>query len=397
LAGRTSREGLIPATVARSARIIADISAVDTQDWAELDHDDNPFVSAEFLQALESSGSVCKATGWQPHHLCVYEDKRLVAFAPSYLKYHSHGEFVFDWSWADAYQRHGREYYPKLLTAVPYSPVPGPRLLVQRGHPQADMLRRELIQLARAQCEQRGLSSWHCNFINEADLQALRNESLLTRSDWQFHWFNQGYRSFDDFLATLRSKKRKNIRRDRRIVEQNGIRFMHRSGADLLPGELDFVITCYRQTFLEYGNHPALTPAFFATLVARIPGSILVVLAFRDEQPLAMSFFLVGGGRLYGRYWGCTEQVPGLHFETTYHQGIEYCIRHGLQVFEPGAQGEHKISRGFEPIRTSSCHLVRDPLFRTAIADYLQKEQHWLEQYRQQLTAHMPFRVEDPR
>jgi len=383
--------------VARTTRILTEISDIDARDWAGLDHDDNPFVSIEFLRALESSGSVCKASGWQPHHLGLYEDDRLVAIAPTYLKNHSHGEFVFDWAWAEAYQRHGREYYPKLLTAVPYSPVPGPRLLVQRDHPRAEMLRKELIRLARAQCEELELSSWHCNFINEADFGALRDEPLLARSDWQFHWFNHGYGCFEDFLSTLRSKKRKNIRRDRRIVEQNGIRFIHRSGEDLLPEELEFVITCYRQTFLEYGNHPALTPAFFASLAARMPRSLLIVLALREERPLAMSLFLEGGGRLYGRYWGCIEQVPGLHFETTYHQGIEYCIRHGLRVFEPGAQGEHKISRGFEPVQTRSFHLVRDPLFRTAIADFLNREKHWLEKYRQQLTAHMPFRVEDPK
>ncbi len=383
-----------PGTVTRAAKIVTDIAAVDPRQWEQLDHEDNPFLSLAFLQALETSGSVTAATGWQPHHLCLYEGDRLVAFAPSYLKSHSHGEFVFDWAWADAYQRHGKTYYPKLLTAVPYSPVSGPRLLVCRDHPQAAALRMELVDLARSQCEALGLSSWHCNFINESDFQTLQNESLLARSDWQFHWFNQGYQSFDDFLATLRSKKRKNIRRDRRLVMQSGIRFVHKSGAEMSPADLEFIHACYQQTFFEHGNHPALTHAFFTRLAAQSPQSLLAVLALRGEEPLAMSLFLVGGGRLYGRYWGCIEQVPGLHFETTYHQGIEYCIAHGLQVFEPGAQGEHKISRGFTPVRTHSFHLVRDPAYRAAIADFLQKEKLWLEQYRQELTAHEPFRVE---
>jgi len=383
--------------VARTTRIVTDISAIEPRDWAALDHNDNPFLSLTFLHALEASGSVSKASGWQPHHLCLFEEDRLVAFAPTYLKSHSHGEFVFDWAWADAYQRHGLEYYPKLLTAVPYSPVPGPRLLVQRSHPQATTLRGELAQLARTQCEDLGLSSWHCNFVNEADFISLRKEPLLARSDWQFHWFNQGYRSFGDFLSTLRSKKRKNIRRDRRLVHDSGIRFIHRSGDQLESADLDFIFRCYRQTFLEYGNHPALTAKFFSLIASQSPHTLLVVFALRDDKPLAMSLFLVGGGRLYGRYWGCFEQVPGLHFETTYHQGIEYCIRHGLSVFEPGAQGEHKISRGFTPVRTRSFHLVRDPVFRQAIADFLKREHIWLEQYRHQLKAQMPFRVEVPK
>jgi predicted N-acyltransferase len=382
--------------VTRTARIVTDIAAIDARDWQALDHHDNPFLSQGFLHALESSGSVSEASGWQPHHLCLFENEHLVGLAPSYLKAHSHGEFVFDWAWADAYRRYGQEYYPKLLTAVPYSPVPGPRLLVQRDHPQAPLLRKELVQLAQTECETLGLSSWHCNFISEPDFQALQQASLLARSDWQFHWFNQGYRSFDDFLATLRSKKRKNIRRDRRLVEQAGIRFVHKTGAQLGPPELEFIHACYQQTFFAHGNHPALNQAFFARLAAQCPQALLAVLALRGEQPLAMSLFLLGGGRLYGRYWGCVEHVPGLHFEAAYHQGIEYCINHGLQVFEPGAQGEHKISRGFTPVRTHSFHLVRDPAFHAAIAEYLRKEHVWLERYRQQLTAHEPFRVELP-
>ena len=380
--------------MSHTARIVADISAIDRLDWQALDHLDNPFVSFGFLYALEASGSVNRASGWQPHHLCLFEDERLVACAPTYVKAHSHGEFVFDWAWAEAYQRYGKKYYPKLLTAVPYSPVSGPRLLVRRDHSRGTSLRRELVQLARSQCEALQLSSWHCNFIHESDVQALHDESLLARSDWQFHWFNQGYQCFDDFLATLRSKKRKNIRRDRRLVMESGVRFEHRTGAQLDPADLDFIYDCYRQTFFEHGNHPALSRSFFSCLADQIPQALLAILALRGDQAVAMSLFLVGGGRLYGRYWGCLEQIPGLHFETTYHQGIEYCIANGLDAFEPGAQGEHKISRGFTPVKTRSFHLVCDPVFHSAIADYLKKERQWLERYRQELTAHEPFRVD---
>jgi hypothetical protein len=350
-------------------------------------------VSYEFLAALESSGSVCAATGWQPHHLAVYENDVLLAFAPSYLKSHSHGEFVFDWAWADAYHRHNRAYYPKLLTAVPYSPVPGPRLLVRRNDPRGPDLRRELVHLALAECERLKLSSWHCNFVLEADAAALQLEPLLARNDWQFHWSNRGYRTFDEFLAQLRSKKRKNIKRDRRLVQDAGIRFAFRSGSELSQGELEFVCACYQATFLEHGNHPALNDAFFARLAQDLAGNVLVVLALRGDEAIAMSWCMVGGGRLYGRYWGCMEPVPGLHFETCYYQGIDYCITHGVAVFEPGAQGEHKISRGFIPVATHSFHHVRDPVFRQAIANYLQKEHEWMEHYRQKLEDLEPFRA----
>lgn len=379
-----------------TARIVTDFGTIDPGDWEALDRADNPFLSLAFLRALESSGSACPETGWQPHHLALYEDGQLVAFAPTYLKSHSHGEFVFDWAWADAYQRHGRPYYPKLLTAVPYSPVPGPRLLVRRGHADPEALRARLVQQQLATCEELDLSSWHCNFYAAADHAALQTPPLLGRHDWQYHWHNRGYESFDAFLAALRSKKRKNMRRDRRQVRAAGIRFERRAGDELSDAERDFVHACYEQTFLEHGNFPALTAAFFEQVATELPRAVLVVLAFRDRRPIAMSWFLHGGGRLYGRYWGSTESHPGLHFETAYHQGIEYCIEHGLSVFEPGAQGEHKLSRGFEATRTRSAHLVRDPLFRAAIAAHLEREAEWLERYRERLAVHHPFRQGGP-
>ncbi|MEJ8568257.1 GNAT family N-acetyltransferase [Elongatibacter sediminis] len=375
-----------------SARVVTDIGNVDPTDWDGLEHDGDPFVSHGFLQALESSGSVCPESGWQPHHLALYEGGRLVAFAPTYLKAHSHGEFVFDWAWADAYQRYGHAYYPKLLTAVPYSPVPGPRLLVAAGHPDPAALRAALVSKAIETCEELNLSSWHCNFFSETDRTALRRDPLLARHDWQFHWFNAGYRSFDEFLASLRSKKRKNMRRDRRLVADAGIRLERRAGGELSEAERDFVYACYQQTFLEHGNHPALTADFFNRLSTTMPEAVMVALALREGRPIAMSWFLQGGGTLYGRYWGCIEQHAGLHFETAYHQGIEHCIERGLKVFQPGAQGEHKMSRGFVATQTRSAHLVRDPVFRRAIAAHLEREDDWLDQYREELEAHQPFR-----
>lgn len=382
--------------VTRSARAIPAMAEIAPDDWAQLDHQENPFLSYAFLLALERSGSVTADSGWQPHHLCLCEGDRVVAAAPSYLKFHSHGEFVFDWSWADAYQRYGKAYYPKLLTAVPYSPIPGRRLLVRRDHPHAQALRCELVEFALATCRIGALSSWHCNFTTEQEAQALSRKELLPRSACQFHWFKRGYTSFEDFLAHLRAKKRKNILRDRRLVHAAGIRFVRRRGDELSASERDFVFACYQQTFLEYGNHPALNRAFFDQLYRDMAAAIVVVLAQREGQPIAMSFFLQGGGRLYGRYWGCLETHSGLHFETAYHQGIEYCIDHGLQVFEPGAQGEHKISRGFEPVLTRSFHHIQDPIFGRAIGQFLQREGDWVRQYRHDLAEHNPFRSPTP-
>jgi len=378
--------------VSFSCRIISEFSTVSERDWERLDHADNPFLSHAFLGALESSGSIGSQTGWQPHHLALFENEQLVAFAPTYIKTHSHGEFVFDWAWADAYLRHGLQYYPKLLTAVPYSPVTGPRLLVQSGRDDSSELREQLLDFALNECEQNNLSSWHCNFVDAGDQALLSASSLLSRRDWQFHWHNDEYADFDAFLARLRSRKRKNIRRERRQVHEAGIQIRKITGDMLQDEELEFVYRCYVSTFQVYGNHPALRKEFFSLIAKHLQERFLVVLASRDEQPIAMALFLEGGGRLYGRYWGCTEDIPGLHFEVAYYQGIEHCIQQGLKLFESGAQGEHKISRGFVPVQTRSWHHIRDDRFRAAIADHLEREYRWLDEYREQLSLHDPFR-----
>jgi predicted N-acyltransferase len=375
-----------------ATRILSEFSRIDAADWERLDHHDNPFVSHAFLGALESSGALDARLGWTPCHLALYEGDELVAFAPSYVKSNSHGEFVFDWAWADAYQRHGLSYYPKLLTAVPYSPVTGPRLLTRRGHPDPAGLRRRLVRLAVDTCAQLHLSSWHCNFVAAEDRAALEEADLLPRQDWQFHWVNEGYSGFDDFLGRLRARKRKNVLRERRQVEDAGIRFRWLRGRELGDPELEFVQRCYGETFRQYGNHAALNREFFARLAGTLGDGLCVAIALRDQQSLAMSLYLQGGGRLYGRYWGCLEQVPGLHFETAYYQGIEFCIANGIGVFESGAQGEHKISRGFRPAATHSFHYLREAAFRDPIARYLRQEKAWMLEYREQLGQHDPFR-----
>jgi len=380
--------------VSFSSRIVGEFASIRPDAWEALDHRDNPFLSHAFLAALESSGSISPGSGWTPQHLALYEDGDLVAFAPTYLKTHSHGEFVFDWAWADAYQRAGLPYYPKLLTAIPYSPVTGPRLLTRRGHGAPDLLRRRLVEQAIAFCNETQLSSWHCNFALPDEQEALGSTALLPRQDWQFHWSNEGFGDFDDFLEQLRSRKRKNIRRERRQVGEAGVEFRWRNGGEVSAEDLDFLYRCYISTFRAYGNHPALTRDFFETVAARLGERFILVIAMRSGQPLAMSLFLAGGGRLYGRYWGCIEELPGLHFETAYYQGIEYCIRNGIDVFESGAQGEHKISRGFLPRETRSYHFLREPRFRAAIAHYLQRESAWMQEYREQLQQHDPYRAD---
>jgi predicted N-acyltransferase len=379
-----------------SSRIVSDFSTISPEEWSSLDHADNPFLSHAFLAGLESSGSIGAHNGWQPHHLALYQDSELQAFAPSYAKTNSHGEFVFDWAWADAFHRHQLPYYPKLLTAVPYSPVTGPRLLTRRDHPDDAGLKRRLVRLAIDECERAGFSSWHCNFTSETDIGALQDPDLLDRSDWQFHWINQGYASFEEFLGRLQSRKRKNIRTERRKVAEAGIRFEWKSGLDIDDGDIGFIHSCYTSTFYAYGNHPVLNEAFFTSLAAGMGNRLLVSFAMIDNERVAMSLFLTGGGRLYGRYWGCVQDFPGLHFETAYYQGIEYCIQNGLTVFESGAQGEHKISRGFMPARTRSSHFVRNPAFREAISAFLSRETDWLDDYRDELLKHSPYRREEP-
>jgi len=392
-AGSTSRSN--PLARDATTRIVSSIASIDRRDWERLDHADNPFLSHAFLDGLESSGSIGPHIGWQPHHLALYEGADLVAFAPTYIKTNSHGEFVFDWAWADAYHRHSLPYYPKLLTAVPYSPVSGARLLTRQGHPREEELRQRLIRFALEECASEGLSSWHCNFISGDDYQALAKSALLGRSDWQFHWRNNDYASFNDFIGRLRSRKRKNIRRERRTVANAGIQFDWKSGDEINAEDIGFIHSCYTGTFHAYGNHPALTEDFFTRIARGLKDRFQVSVASRNGERVAMSLFLCGGGRLYGRYWGCVRDIPGLHFEAAYYQGIEYCIRNGIDVFESGAQGEHKVARGFMPSGTHSFHHVGNEAFREAIATFLAREAVWLDDYRVELLKHNPYRQDE--
>jgi predicted N-acyltransferase len=366
------------------------IEDIPAEAWNALLPDDNPFLDHRFLAGLERHGCIDAAHGWLAHHVAIHEGSRLVAAAPLYLKGNSHGEFVFDWSWAHAYAEHGLSYYPKLLCAVPYSPVAGPRLLSGTGG-DAGPLRRLLVEAIRLRADELGLSSAHANFTSDADARAFDDDGWLARFDWQFHWHARGWTTFDEFLAALSPRKRKNIRQERARVARAGITCSIHHGDELGDAGWADLHAFYLTTFEERGNHPVLTLDFFRHLGRTMPRNVVAVLCRRGDAIVAGALMLRSASTLYGRYWGCREQVDGLHFEACYYQGIEYCLREGLSSFEPGAQGEHKLARGFLPTRTRSFHWIADPRFRSAIARSLRGEGRALDDYREELLRHSPY------
>lgn len=363
------------------------VAGLPTRAWDALGGASGPFTRHAFLAALETAGCIGPESGWQPLPAAIREDGRLNAAAPLYLKSHSHGEFVFDWLWADASHRNGLPWYPKLLVAVPVTPVAGSRLL--GGD---DPTRRALLAgRIRALCDAMELSSAHVNFCSDADAEALRNDGWLERFDWQYHWHDAGYRDFDDFLDHLRSKPRKNIRRERRRVRSAGWTFLWIGGDRAGSEHLDHAWAFYRGTFLLYGNRPTLNRAFFGQVAADMGDALQLCFALRDGEIRAGAVFWRDHRALYGRYWGSYGNEPDVHFETCYYQGIDYCLRHGLKRFEPGAQGEHKIRRGFLPVATRSFHYIRHPGLRRGIARWLEAEAEALYEYREQLDSLNPF------
>lgn len=379
-------------------RVLKRIGDLTEQQWnALLGGDDNPFVSHAFLYALEQSGSVRKDYGWQAHHLALYEDDQLIAACPAYLKSNSHGEFVFDWAWAGAYARHGMAYYPKLLCAIPYSPVTGPRLLAKDEAARHALLEAIVIYVERMQ-----LSSAHLNFLQAADIQATQAQPdhWLARFDVQFQWHKRAnWGTFDDFLAALSPKKRKNIKQERakvaRELHERAWRIDVLEGAAITPTIWQALHQLYELAFELKGNTPALTEAFFQQFAAARPTQTLACLVRDSAQTVqAMAVYFRSKDVLYGRYWGAQVEFPGLHFECCYYQGIQYCLQHGISRFEPGAQGEHKLARGFLPTRVHSAHYIHDPRFRRAIADALSDEAEQRTRYEQYLQSHNPFAPE---
>lgn len=360
--------------------------------WDRVVADDQPFLRHAFLSGLEQTGCIREQLGWRPYHLGLYEGEQLVAAAPCYLKTNSHGEFVFDWAWAQAYARNEVAYYPKLIVAVPYTPVSGPRLLVGPADgARAQALRHSLRDALVTAADQSGLSTVHFNFLREADAAALAHDPLLPRFDWQFHWHNQGYRDFADYLSHFTRKKRRNIEKERRDVSKAGLSFQWWHGHEIGSADWARLYAFYLSTFDEKGNTPALTRAFFEHVAATMPEQTVVIAAKQGSELVAAALCFRSATTLYGRYWGSKVDVPGLHFETCYYQGLEYCLAHGLQRFEPGAQGEHKLARGFLPTRIRSAHFVAHPGFRVGIRRSLEQEHRVLGDYGQTLLEHSPF------
>ena len=370
---------------------IADIPAAD---WdALIGADDQPLVRHAFLSALEQSGCLQRDLGWSAMPLLLHEGGQLIAAAPGYLKSNSHGEFVFDWAWADAYRRNGLEYYPKLLIGVPYSPITGPRLLVG-ADAHAGLRRAKLVGAIESLVGQLHLSSAHLNFLDEADAAALVHDPWLPRFDWQFHFHNCDYADFEALLSEFTQKKRKNIRQERRHAQGSGLAIEWLDGLRMCEADLDELHALYVETFDRKGNTAALTREFYSLIRERMPECLHAAVARRGSRIVAAAIFLSSSTTLYGRYWGAREDVPGMHFELCYYQGIEYVLRRGLRSFEPGAQGEHKIARGFPPTRTRSAHLIAHPGFRDAIRGAIDREGQALREYRVELDSHSPFRAE---
>jgi len=366
------------------------VSATSPAEWNALVAG-QPFMRHEFLLAMEESGSVGPGTAWRPCHLAVREPGReLAGLLPLYRKHDSRGEFVFDWSWADAYQRAGLHYYPKLVCAAPFTPATGPRILAQG--PDSGRVADTLLAGALELAEDTDVSSFHVLFPAETDRERLRAAGLLERKGCQFHWTNDNYATFDDFLARFSSAKRKKARRERRRIAEAGIVFEHLAANELAPSDWDAVFEYYSKTFLRRGREPYLNRLFFDRIRLTMPEDLVVILARYHGDAIAVALCLRGPDALYGRYWGSLADFHRLHFEACYYQGIDYCIRHGLSRFEPGTQGEHKISRGFRPTATWSYHWLSEPLFRNAVEDFLQRETSHVDAYMSDLNTHIPYK-----
>ena len=356
-----------------------------------------PFMRHAYLAALHTSGAATPATGWTPRFITLWQGDALVAACPLYLKTHSHGEYVFDWAWANAYAEHGLAYYPKALVAVPFTPVPGTRLMAIDAPTRA-----ALMQALLDGCRQDNLSSLHLLFNSDEDLDTCEVAGLMLRHTVQFHWKNTipTYPNFDAFLSSLSQDKRKKIKQERRKVEQAGVTFRHVQGTAITPADWAFFYRCYERTYLEHGNPPYLSPDFFASMAQDMPENWLLFIAEQDSQPIASSLVALGadanGDKVaYGRYWGALERVDCLHFEACYYQPLAWCIAHGYHRFEGGAQGEHKMARALLPVRSSSAHWLAHPAFAKAVENFLNREGQGVDNYLADLSSRSPLRQTD--
>lgn len=370
--------------------IVDSLSEIGQENWDDLlslQEQANPFLSFAFLHALHESGSASPATGWTPRFIILWEGESLVAAMPLYEKTHSYGEYVFDWAWANAYHQHGLAYYPKLLSAIPFTPVQGQRLL-SRNDDARQVLVKHLIDFTQS-----GLhSSCHILFPNNKEIKVLQDAGFLLRQGVQFHWTNRNFTNFEHFLSGLEAKKRKNIRAERRKVQEAGVAFIHLRGNEITESDWAFFKQCYDQTYAEHHSTPYLNLDFFLRIGKNMPDNLYLIIANLRSERIAAALFIHDDHTLYGRYWGCLHNLPCLHFETAYYQALEFCITNKIQTFEGGAQGEHKMARGFLPHKTYSTHLLNEPAFADAVAHFLQREQGGIENYIDELEEHTPYK-----
>ena len=379
--------------------VIERLTDVDRAAWQACAGDDNPFIHYDFLNSLEVSGSVSEATGWAPRHMLVRDGSgQVLACMPLYIKSHSHGEYIFDWAWADAFERAGGKYYPKLLSAVPFTPVTAPKLLMHPDVPETlrTLLHQHIGQTLVQLCAQANLSSVHVNFVSEDDAKALDEFGFLHRTGLQFHWPNDNYATFDEFLGRLTSRKRKVIKKERRQALEDGAITLERlSGPDITSEHWDALYRFYLDTGAKKWGQAYLNREFFHLIGTSMADRIVLVMAKRGESYIAGALNLIGTQALYGRYWGCSEDVKYLHFEVCYYQAIEIAIERGLKRVEAGAQGEHKIARGYLPTLTHSAHHIANSSFRDAISDFLGKERRGVNNQKRALLEESPYRKED--
>ena len=371
--------------------IVNNIADIAEQDWQRLNSHPSLFSNYQFFHCLEISGSIGQNQDWQPHHLQWRDNNNDVsAILPPYIKSHSWGEYVFDWAWADAYQQHNIPYYPKLVATVPFTPVTSNKLL------SSNLKLADVFEHLSHHCQHQQLNSWHLLYSqDEAEITAQQSDDVYQRNTVQFHWLNYGYRDFDDFLATFNARKRKNTRKERLSITQQGISVRQVLGKDINAAELAFFYLTYQLTYLRRGHTPHLTFEFFQNIVKKLPEHILLIIASCHGEDVACAWFFFDDDNLYGRYWGCTQSYNNLHFELCYYQGIAFCIENKLALFHPGTQGEHKIARGFEPKLTTSYHWIKHQAFKTAIKDFCLQEQQQMREYQQQCRQLLPFKLSE--
>lgn len=379
-----------------SIRTSQSADAIAREAWLRLCPPDHPFLNADFLPIIERHGAAGRPWGWLPRHLAAHDAQGLiVGILPLYLKFNSHGDFIRDWSWASAYQQLGHTYYPKLMSGLPHTPAAGPRLLVADG-PDADTIRRALVDHAKTLVAESGISSWHVAFAAENEQGLLQNAGLLLSHNVQFHWLDQACGDFDGYLATFAAEKRRKVKAERRRVQESGLRIEVRHGDEIDPSEWPALHALYASTFEKFNNHAVFSAACFADLAAALGRRMVLFIARGGEQdphaPVAISLCFRSDETLYGRYWGCQGNYHSLHFELCFYQGIAYCLREGLRRFEPGAGGEHKIARGFTPTVVHSLHWIGDPVMREMIARHLERQGDAVVEYRDEAADHLPFR-----